>query len=117
MKGGRAERLAEAIRGELSVMLATEVKDPRVHAAGLMTVTAVKLTDDLGSARVHVSFVGGDAKAVAGAMQGLDRAAGFLRGELGRRLNMKRTPTLRFEHDTTHEQAAHIEALLKGDEP
>ncbi len=120
MKGGRAERLAEAIRGELSTMIAQEVKDPRVHAAGLLTVTRVRLSDDLGTAHVAVSFVGADAKtaakAVDGALAGLARGAGFLRGELARRLNLKRAPELKFDHDTSADHVAKIERLLKGED-
>lgn len=117
MKGDRPKRLAEAIRGELSMMLATEIKDPRVHAAGIMTVTNVRLAADLGLARVNVSFVGGSAAKIDEALDGLARAAGFLRGELARRLTLKRAPQLKFEHDTSADHMARIDALLKEDGP
>lgn len=116
MKGGRPARLAEALRGELSGIITREVKDPRVAAAGLLTVTHVRLTDDLRLARVLVSFIGGDPEAAGPALEALTRAAGWLQGELGRRLSLKRAPELRFEHDRSAEHVAHIEALLRGDD-
>jgi ribosome-binding factor A len=112
----RAERLGAAIQVELAGIVAREVKDPRVHAAGLLTVTRVQLSADLRVARVYVSFVGGGEDAVAAAIQGLEHAAGFLRGEIGRRLSLRHAPELRFVHDRSAEAAERIERLLRGDE-
>jgi len=106
----RISRLALQIRRELSELVAREVKDPRVQEASLVTVTHVRLADDLGVADVLVSVVGGDGAAV---VKALGRAAGFLRGELGRRLRTKKIPTLRFHIDQTEDQAEKIDALLK----
>lgn len=115
MKGIRPERMAESIRAEIGMLIATEVRDPRVAPAGLMTVTAVKLSGDLGVARVLVSFVGGDAAKIPNAMKALERSAAFLRGEIGRRLGLRRAPELRFEHDTTAEKAERLEKLMRDD--
>jgi ribosome-binding factor A len=114
--GGRAARLGEAMKGEIADVIARELKDPRVHAAGLLTVTHVVLGDDLRLARVLVSFVGGSDDAAAAAIAALARSAGFVRGEVGRRLGLRYAPELRFVHDKSAEQAARIDAILREDE-
>ena len=115
MPGSRTEKVAAALRDELAALIAQRVKDPRVHAAGLLTVTHVRLSDDLRLATVLVSFVGAGEDAVVGALAGLRRAAGFLRGEAARRLSLRRAPELRFVHDQSAEAAARIDALVRGD--
>jgi ribosome-binding factor A len=112
MSEERKARLAAALRVEISDLLGREVKDPRVHSAGLLTVTRVDLTPDLRSARAFVSFTGDEAAATT-AMAALDRAIGFIRGEVARRLALRRAPELRFIHDRTAEHVAKIDALLK----
>jgi ribosome-binding factor A len=111
---GRKVRLAATIRAELADIVARDLKDPRVHAAGLLSVTRVDLSPDLRSARVFVSLTGDDAAAGA-AIAGLTSAVGFIRGEVARRLSLRRAPELRFFHDKTVEAVARIDALLKGD--
>jgi ribosome-binding factor A len=122
--GGRAARLEGAILGEVTDVIHRGLKDPRVHGAGLLTVTRVMLNEDLRVARVFVSFAGDLAAqgaadkarlAVAAALKGLAAAAGFVRGEIGRRLGLKFTPELRFVEDTTADHVAKIERLLRGD--
>ncbi len=112
----RAARLGQAIRAELSTLLPREVKDPRVQAAGLVTVTRVEVAADLGVAKVGVSFVGGDEAKAAAAVKALGRVAGWLRGEVGRKLSLRRAPELRFVHDRGGEHADRIGRLLKGEE-
>ena len=111
---GRKARLEVAIRTELADIGAREIKDPRVAAAGLMTFTRIDLTPDLRSARAYVSFTGTTEEG-AEAVAALTRAVGFIRGELARRLSLRRAPELRFVHDRTSEHVAKIESLLKGD--
>lgn len=112
MSEERQARLAAALRVEISDLVARELKDPRVHSAGLVTVTRVDLTPDLRSARAFVSFTGEEPK-VAAALSALGRAVGFVRGEVARRLALRRAPELRFIHDRTAEHVAKIDALLK----
>jgi ribosome-binding factor A len=112
---GRGIRLGASIRAELADIIAREVKDPRVHAAGLLSVTRVDLSPDLRAARVFVSFTGSDAEGAA-AVVGLTSAVGFIRGEVAHRLSLRRAPELRFFHDKTVEAVARIDALLKGGE-
>jgi ribosome-binding factor A len=115
VSSGRRERLEAALKAEIAELVAREVKDPRVRRAGLMTVTRVELSGDLGVAKVGVSFVGGEADP-AEAVKALERVAGFVRGEVGRRLKLRHAPELRFLHDRAGEHAARIDALLKGEE-
>lgn len=112
--GGRAQRLEGAILSEITDVIHRGLKDPRVHGAGLLTVTRVMMNDDLRVARVFVSFTGEEEK-IAAALKGLATAAGFVRGEIGRRLGLKFTPELRFIQDTTAEHVAKIERLLRGE--
>ena len=115
MAGSRKERVAAALRDELAELIVREIKDPRIHAAGPLTVTQVKLVDDLRVATVLVSFVGGSDEAATAAIVALGAAAGFLRGEVARRLTLRRAPELRFLHDRSAAAVARIDALLRGD--
>jgi len=108
MTGRRAERLAEQIREEVSLIIAGEVEDPRV---GVVTVTDVRLTPDLHYAKIYVSIIGTEAEAQA-SLAALKHAAGFIRIQLGAVLRMKRTPELHFVRDEVTETAARIEAIL-----
>ena len=112
MKGSRPERMAATMKVELCELIASSLKDPRVTKAGLLTVTEVRLTPDLGTARVYVSLVGGAPGTDEVALAALGRSAGFLRGELARRLDLRRAPTIHFVQDKTGEEAARIAALL-----
>ncbi len=110
----RVERLNELFRRELSRLILTEVKDPRV--AGV-SVTAVRTAGDLSFATVYVRA---DPPS-QGALEGLERAAGFMRRALGRELHLRKIPEFRFVLDDTPEHASRIEALLRelreGDSP
>lgn len=110
----RSVRLASAIQTELAQLIPAEVKDPRVARAGLLTVTKVEVSGDSRVAKVGISFVGGQGDPAL-AIEALSRSAGFLRGEVGRRLALRHAPELRFVHDRSGEHAAHIDALLKED--
>ena len=115
-KGMRPERLADALRAELSTLIAEHVRDPRVKKAGLATVTHVRVTTDLQHARVLVSFVGGEDGSAKAAIEALQKTAGFLAGEATRHMNLRRAPILTFAHDDSAEHIEKIEKLLRGDE-
>jgi ribosome-binding factor A len=115
-KGMRPERLADALRAELSTLIAEGVKDPRVKKAGLATVTHVRVTSDLQHARILVSFVGGEPGTEKAAIEALQKTAGYLAGEATRRMNLRRAPALTFAHDDSAEHVMKIEKLLKGEE-
>jgi ribosome-binding factor A len=104
----RADRVSEAIKREISVLLIQEVKDPGVH---FVTVSAVETSDDLRHAKVFVSILG-DEETRQETMQALDRAKGFLRGEIGHRLQLRYTPELQFRLDKSLDHAMKIKGIL-----
>jgi ribosome-binding factor A len=108
MKGKRAARLNEQLKRELSELIRTQVRDPRV---GLVTITGVDVAADLGSARVFVRRAGADDDLDA-SLEGLTAAAPFLRSELGRILSIRKIPELRFQKDRSLEHAQRIEQIL-----
>ena len=104
----RQQRIGAELQKVLAELIAREVKDPRV---GSVTVTAVKVAPDMSAAKVlFVPF--GSKHPVAEVQAGLDRAAGFLRGEVGRRLSLRHAPRLEFEYDETLERADHLTRLI-----
>jgi ribosome-binding factor A len=104
----RADKVSEAIKREVSVLLTQEVKDPGVH---FVTVTGVETTDDLRHAKIYVSVMGDEATRNE-TLQALDRAKGFLRGELGRRVQLRYTPEIQFHLDNSLDHAFKIKGLL-----
>ncbi len=106
----RADRFARLIQEELSGLLA-EVKDPRVADAGLITITHVRVSDDLGVAHILLTLHDSTPEDRARLMAGLKAARPFLQRQLGRGLNAKKTPELRFRTDETDERAGKIAAI------
>ena len=111
----RAERLGHAIRDVLTDLIASEVKDPRVKAATLVTISKVEMNVDLAVARVYVSVVGDDATA-DGVIEGLQKAAGFLRGPVGRTLKLQHAPELRFQLDASIDMSEKLAQIRRDDE-
>jgi len=113
----RRARVAQAMRNHLAEMLVTgAVHDPRVNKVGLIGVNHVELNQDMSGARIWVSFIIEDETLIADAMRGLEAAAGFLRGPLGRRMNLKRAPQLRFVHDQSPEFLQRLAQIREEDE-
>lgn len=108
MAGKRTARLNEQLKRELSELIRKEVRDPRV---GPVTVTAVDVAADLGSARVYVRVSGTEVERQS-TLDGLGHAAPFLRTVLGRVLRIRRVPELRFHIDESLERAQRIEQVL-----
>ncbi len=104
----RADRVGDLVRRELCRLLLREVKDPRL---ALVIVTKVEMSADLRHARVF--FTGSPGADRAPELAGLQHAAGFLRGQLGRCLRLRYAPTLAFEVDDSVDRSLHIDALLK----
>ena len=104
----RPEQLAELIREELIQVVGYELDDPRVES---VTVTDVRVTDNLRDARVFVLTEGTDEEKAA-AIKALTKAAPYIRRQLGLALNLKFTPDLHFVRDTVEERAARVDALL-----
>ena len=111
----RKARVEHALRDVLTELIASEVRDPRVKAATLVTVTKVELNVDLAVANVYVSIIGDDAT-VDGVIAGLSKAAGFLRGPVGRKLSLQHAPELRFHNDVSVDVSAKLAAILREDE-
>jgi ribosome-binding factor A len=107
-QGSRPDRVADQIRGELAMLLAREVHDPGI---GFITLTRVQVSPDLQLARVHYTVLG-DQKAQAGSARALERAAPFLRRQIGARLRLKRSPELRFLYDDSVAGQDRIEQIL-----
>ncbi len=106
--GHRLERLADRIRDEVAEMVAGELKDPRI---GLVTVTHVDLSPDYRHARIGVTVLG-EAKAQNETLKGLESAAGYVRRELSRRLQIRRTPEVVFALDRDSQQQERVMELL-----
>jgi ribosome-binding factor A len=111
----RKARVEHGIRDTLTEMIAADIKDPRVHEPKLLTLSRVELNVDMSVARCYVSIVGDDATADA-ALEGLRKAAGFLRGPLGRRLGLQRAPELRFMMDPSLDVSEKLAAIVREDE-
>ena len=111
----RKQRVEHGLRDVLTELIAREVRDPRVRAATLITVTRVELNVDLSVADVYVSIIG-DRATVDGALAGLGKAAGFLRGPAGRKLNLQHAPELRFQRDVSLDMSEKLTAIVRDDE-
>lgn len=111
MASNRIGRINEEIQRELSSLIRT-VKDPRV--TGMISVTAVDTTPDLKFCKVYISVL--DKTDCQQVLKGLKSAAGYLRRELGRALNLRNTPELTFVQDNSIDQGAHILDMLRNPE-
>ena len=104
----RPEQLAEVIREEVSQIVGFELEDPRVET---VTVTDVRVTENLRDATIYFTAAGTDAEK-AEAMKALQKAAPYVRRQLGTVLNLRYTPELHFVRDTVEESAVRVEELL-----
>ena len=111
----RKQRVEHGLRDVLTELIAREVRDPRVRAATLITVTRVELNIDLSVATVYVSIIGDDAIA-DGALAGLAKAASFLRGPAARELHLQHAPELRFRRDASIDMSEKLAAVIRDDE-
>ncbi len=105
----RSEQVAEAIHELVSGLLIKGLKDPRI---GFVTITGVKVTDDLHQATVYFTVIGSDEEKKATG-QGLSSARGFIRKEMGKALHMRYVPELFFRYDESVEYGSRIETILK----
>jgi ribosome-binding factor A len=109
----RTDRVADALQQLIAGLLLREIKDPRI---GLVTITGVKISADLRHARVYFSCLGDDARR-AQSLRGLTSAAGFIRSQVARQLNLRVAPEIVFEFDPSLEQAERMSRLLKDTLP
>jgi len=108
--GHRPERLAEEVRNEVSLMLAGELKDPRLALP--LNVTEVRVAPGMRQLRVYVQLEASEPERVA-ALERLHAAAGFIRHELVERLQLRRAPEIQFVLDQSEEYGKHIDQLLE----
>ena len=108
MAGHRLERITEDIKRELTELM-RELKDPRI--TGLLSVVRVSVSGDLSYATVYISAMDG-LDSAKNAIKGFDSAKGFLRGEIGRRLKLRKAPELRFVADDSILHSARIAKIL-----
>lgn len=106
----RTDRISEEIKRELSAVI-RDLKDPRLPV--MTSVVSVKVTKDLKFAKAYISIMG-DEKTVSGGFAALKSAAGFIRREIGHRLNLRNTPEFTFVPDDSIAYGAHINEILKG---
>ena len=104
----RADRVSDLIKAELSDILLKHIRDPRI---GLLTITDVKMSDDLRSAKIYFVQMGKD-KLDPELQAGLEKAKGFLKRELSKRLNLRYMPDVFFFYDKSFEYGSRIDRLL-----
>ena len=104
----RTDRIAEEIKKVISEMIQSELKDPRVK--GLISITKVTITKDLKFCKVYVSVMGADKEEV---LQGIKSGAGYMRKELGNRVQIRILPELQFVIDDSIEYGAHIDKVIR----
>ncbi|TWI55203.1 30S ribosome-binding factor RbfA [Halalkalibacter nanhaiisediminis] len=110
MSNVRAHRVGEQMKKELSDIIIRELKDPRVS---FVTVTGVDVTGDLQQAKVFITVLGSDEQKEA-TLQGLSKAKGFIRSEIGKRIRLRKTPEITFEFDESIEYGNRINTLIQN---
>ena len=105
----RLGRIDEEYKKELSQIIGYELKNPNV--TGMISVTKVKVTNDLKFAKVYVSIL--NSKNIKDTLAGLKKSSGYIRSELAKRINLRNTPELIFELDDSIEYGAKIDSILK----
>jgi ribosome-binding factor A len=106
----RVSRVAELIKREVSQMILFDIKDDRV-GAGMVSVTNVDVAGDLQHTKIFVSIYGTDEVRME-TMAGLKAVTGYVRSELGKRVRLRRTPTVIFVEDTSFDRATSVLSLI-----
>jgi ribosome-binding factor A len=107
----RTQRVADYLQRELAALIQHEVRDPRV---GMVSITGVDVSRDLGHARVYYTMMGSDSSEDASeSTEVLNKAAGFLRSQLSRGSKMRSVPQLRFYFDSSVGRGRDLEDLIK----
>jgi ribosome-binding factor A len=118
----RIDRIGDQMQRELAQIIQREIKDPRV---GMITVNAVKVSRDLGYADIYVSLLtteelGAESPEVRESLVVLNKASGFLRGQVGRAMRLRVVPLLRFHFDELQGYSRRLDGLIRkavGDQP
>ncbi|HQD79090.1 MAG TPA: 30S ribosome-binding factor RbfA [Bacillota bacterium] len=104
----RKDRIQEEIKKEIADILHREVKDPRI---GFISITDVEISDDLSYVKVFYSSLNEDK--LDEIQEGLDKATGYIRSEIGKRIRLRLVPELSFRYDASLKRGAHIDKLLE----
>ncbi|MBZ9558276.1 MULTISPECIES: 30S ribosome-binding factor RbfA [unclassified Modicisalibacter] len=106
----RTDRVADQLQQELAVLIQREVKDPRL---GMVTVSGVTVSRDLGYADVYITLLGDDdAARIKENLAVLKRAGGFLRSQIARRMKLRHVPELRFHYDESVTRGHKLSSLI-----
>jgi len=108
MMSVRPNRVGEQIKKEMTDILQRDLKDPRI---GFVTVTEVEVTGDLQQATVYITVLGNNEQKES-TLQGLSKATGFIRSEIGKRIRLRKTPELLFKFDESTEYGNKISTIL-----
>ncbi|HEY5258054.1 MAG TPA: 30S ribosome-binding factor RbfA [Candidatus Baltobacteraceae bacterium] len=111
MKQQRIAKIDHELQRVLGTLITQELRDPRL---GFVTVTRAEITDDMQHCKVFVSIIG-DRHVARQTLEALGHAAGFLRGELGHRIDLRYTPELTFVEDRSAERAIELAKTLRED--
>jgi ribosome-binding factor A len=106
----RTQRIGDALRQELAILIRDSIRDPRV---GLASITDAVVTKDLGYAKVYVTFVGKTDEESEKAIEVLNGAAGFLRNGIAKSMQLRATPKLSFFYDRSVRAGETLEALIE----
>ncbi len=108
MAAHRNDRIDEEVKRELGALI-RELKDPRI--SGMVSVVAVRVTKDLRFAKAFISVLGSEEQQKS-SIEGIKSAAGFIRKEIGRRINLRHTPEFSFVLDNSIEHGAYINKII-----
>lgn len=108
MRTRRLEKIAEALKREISRVIFSELKDPRIN---LVTVTKTEPSDDLRTAKVYVSIIGDETKKKT-TLNALRHARGYIQSLVGKQLEIRYTPVLRFFLDDSAGKNVHLSKLI-----
>ena len=109
LAGKRSVRVGDQLLREIADILTRKVRDPRVEG---VTLTGIEMTRDLRNAKIYFSAIG-DNTVIKRAQSGLDSAKGFIKREVGMRMDLRYMPEIVFKHDPTLETAHYMEDLLR----
>ncbi|MDZ7804617.1 30S ribosome-binding factor RbfA [Thiohalophilus sp.] len=105
----RTRRIGEQMQRELATLIQQEIQDPRL---GMVTVSAVEVSRDLAHAKVFITVLDDQQQDIAASLDVLNRAGGFLRHELGRRMTLRTVPALRFVYDESMARGNALSQLI-----
>lgn len=107
----RVDRLSQQMKKEMAVILQREIKDPRLHS--MITVSDVEVSRDLSHAKVFVTFLGLEQDKVKENLQILNEAAGFVRSLIGKRIQARIVPQIRFAFDESLNEGIRLATLVE----